>query len=643
MAKNELTKNRWEHLINVLLESCSSSNVRHREIGVYVLYTLFEVIADQLESYLPQLNLVFSKTINDTESVMVQVTTCQALGKIADFVEEQDLAAVEQFQNHIPSIANVLQKCLAQGDDEGCSKICEVFDELLVLEAPLLAKHFVDLLKLFLGISVDQDGSEDIRVQALSFLMWCIMSAQTKIKKANLIPNVIDAMFMIAAEDEPENRDEDYPAKLAIQVINTLATTFSPNLVFPVTMARAAQAIQSQNPGDRKAAMLSVAVLVEGCADFMRPNLDEILEFVVRSMQDSDATVRKAACMALGALSDDFESEVSDKHSVLLPALFNLIDDPDASVHPEALSALDVLLENLGDDVVPYIPGLMAKLVSLWGNSTRKVQITTTNCIGSVAFAAGKEFTPYFNDVISKLFVLMNLIDLGDLPLRAVATDCVGAVATAVGKETFRSQLTPVMEIVVLGMQYESSQLKQCSYVLFGALGRLYEDEFAPFLHVIVPPIMASCNATEGEFGLVAQETEVIGEEEEQPIFASGIAQEKESSIDTLGELFAATKTAFMPYVPDSINLALSLLDHYHDSVRITAIATLLKFFNTAYGIGNHNEWIPGLPLQKPLHENVANIGKLAIEGVLALLCEEEDRYLLINKNGRYPRTSIYL
>jgi hypothetical protein len=492
-----------------------------------------------------------------------------------------------------------------------------------------LVKHFIDLLNLFLQIATNEEHSEDIRVQALSFLMWCIMSAQNKIKKANLIPNIVKAMFMIAAEDEPDNRDEDYPAKLAIQVINTLATTFSPNLVFPEVVARAGQAVQSEKAGDRKAAMLSVAVLVEGCAGFMRPNLNEILEFVVSSMQDSDPTVRKSSCMALGSLADEFEDEVSEKHSLLLPALFNLINDPDAAVHPEALNALDALLENLGENITPYIHSLMSKLLSLLEIGTRKVQLTTTNCIGSVAFTAGPNFQPYFKNVMSKLLILLNLSELGDIPLRCVATDCVGAVATAVGKEAFALYLNDIMNLVINGMQYDSSQLKQCSYVLFGVLGRLYGDEFAPYLQVIVPPIMQSCALTEAEFGISAEKEEVIGEEkDDSPVFASGIAQEKESSIDTLGELFAATKLAFMPFVPESINLALSLLDHYHESVRITAVATLLKFFNTAYVIGSPSEWTPGLPLTLALHENVAQIGKLAIEGVFALLSEEDERYI---------------
>lgn len=167
---------------------------------------------------------------------------------------------------------------------------------------PLLSKHFVELITLFLTIGESVEVEEDIRVQALSFLMWSIMSAKSKIQKANLIPVMITSMFKIAAEEESDQRDDDYPARLAIQLINTLATTFAPNQVFPVASQLAYQSLQSSKSGDRKAAMLAIAVLVGGCADYMRPQIHSVIELVSLGLLDSEREVIRAACMALGAL-----------------------------------------------------------------------------------------------------------------------------------------------------------------------------------------------------------------------------------------------------------------------------------------------------------------------------------------------------
>lgn len=437
IAKNELINNNWPALFENLNQLVTTHEAKHQQIGLFILVDLFDSVSEHLEPLIPQLMVLFQKTIL-ADNLVTRVTTVQALGKVADFVDENDHTGIKQYQQFIPEMVKVLQACLAVHEDDLSAKIFEVFDELLILETPLLSKHFVDLFNLFLSIATSGEYSENIRVQALSFLLWCIMSNKSKIGKAKLIPNILNAMFVIAAEEEPEDRDEDYPSKLAVQVINSLATTFPPQQVFPASMQHAIKAVQSQAAGDRKAAMLAIAVLVEGCADFMRKNLNDVLHLVTMGLQDGDSSVRKAACMALGALCDDFEDEISSKHATLVPLLFNLINDNDTSVHPEALSTLDVLLESLGSDIVPYIPGLMSNLINLWGSSSRKVQITATNCIGSVAFAAAAEFSPYFNDVIKQLGNLLTLADPADFALRSVATECVGPVATAVGKDVFR-------------------------------------------------------------------------------------------------------------------------------------------------------------------------------------------------------------
>ena len=134
----------------------------------------------------------------------------------------------------------------------------------------------------------------------------------------------------------------------------------------------------------------------------------------------------------------------------------------------------------------------------------------------------------------------------------------------------------------------------------------------------------------EKEFGFENEELDIGEDQDDKKMaFATGVAQEKESSIDTLGELFLATKGSFMAYLPDSVNCALQLLDHYHSSVRVSAAGCLLKFFKTAYLMVHPSEWESGLPTKIQLHENVANIGKLAMEGTLLLLADEDDRIVV--------------
>ena len=112
----------------------------------------------------------------------------------------------------------------------------------------------------------------------------------------------------------------------------------------------------------------------------------------------------------------------------------------------------------------------------------------------------------------------------------------------------------------------------------------------------------------------------------------SEITHEKEVAISTLGDFFEATEQSFLPYVSQSLNFGLELLDHYHEQVRQAAVEFLCRFLRVIYKIGQGSEnWTPGLPLKVELHENVKNMTKVVMDGILLMLSQEEDRYLNLN------------
>jgi hypothetical protein len=74
----------------------------------------------------------------------------------------------------------------------------------------------------------------------------------------------------------------------------------------------------------------------------------------------------------------------------------------------------------------------------------------------------------------------------------------------------------------------------------------------------------------------------------------SAIAIEKEVAADTIGELFAATKAAFVPYIEQSIQVLIDLLEHYYEGIRKSAVGALFAFIKTTYDLSEPQDWIPG-------------------------------------------------
>ncbi|KAJ3075036.1 hypothetical protein HK102_005690, partial [Quaeritorhiza haematococci] len=368
MAKMEIPQNRWGDLITFLYSCSQSPTAGHREIGVYVLYSLFETIAECLADHIPQLFTLFSTTINDGESYLVRLTTLQALGEVAQFIEADDQDAIAKFRALVPNMVAVLQHAINQNDDDAAATGFEVFTIMLTLEAPLLTRHLQDLLSFVVSVASNSNIEEDVRVKALHFLGWAIKYRRKNIQRLKLVPHIVAAMFPIAAEEEPDDDDDELvAARVAFQVIDTLATELPAQQVVPDVMQHVINNITNQNPGFRKAALIAMAVLAEGCGDLMSENITEILGIVCNGFQDPELVVRKAACMALGVLAEEFESEVGAMHATVLPLLFDAIEKGvntgSGDVLRNAMVTLDSILSGLeGDQIEGYLPVLMQRM-----------------------------------------------------------------------------------------------------------------------------------------------------------------------------------------------------------------------------------------------------------------------------------------
>ncbi|KAF9362300.1 hypothetical protein BGX34_006440 [Mortierella sp. NVP85] len=638
VGRLEIPSNAWNELPVFLFQCCSSPNVGHREVGIYVIFAIFEV-TDAFADNSRQLLELFSRTIVDPDSQTIRVTTVQALGKIADFIEEEQKEEVAMFAALIPHMVNVLQQCLNDKDEESASKCFDVFDALLILEAPFLTKHIQDLVQFFLNIGSNKNYEAVIRIQGLSFLMWSVVYKKTKLQRLKLVTPIIQALMPIAAEEEPEDADEESPARVAIKVINVLSTNFPPQQVFPVALEGILAYMASENQLHRKAAMLTLAVLVEGSVDFIRPKFNELLMIVSAGLQDQVASVRCTALMALSAFAEEFDQEIAENHATLLPSVFNLMNEPNPEITKEACNALDAILEGLGENIHQYLPVLMEKLLHMLDHAQGETRAIVVAAIGSAAHASGSEFTPYFPEVMKRLQHLMTLRSNDEeLMLRAVSTDALGAIAAAVGKEAFRPCLDGLMNLAMEGLLLDSNRLRECGYYFFGGIAQVFEDEFAPYLAGIMPQLISSCRLDETATQFDSEENgngdgdddgEDTGEEPNY-VIRSAIADEKEVAADTIGELFRHTRSAFLPYVEESVKELLGLLEHMSEGVRKASSSALFAFLRTFYGLSNSEDWKAGLPVAVPLHDNVSQLNALVMPAILSALEDEDDKMVVV-------------
>ncbi|SRR5258708_3285552 len=326
-----------------------------------------------------------------------------------------------------------------------------------------------------------------------------------------------------------------------------------------------------------------------------------------------------------------------------------LMDKPESQT--AACTALDAYLEVLGPKIVSnYIALIMDRLSGLLSapKTSLRVKALVTGAIGSAAHAAGEElFKPYFQPTLQRLQPFFTLSGEGEeQELRGIAMDALGTMAEAIGKEDFRPYFADAMAIAMNGATLGTARLKECSFLFYGVIARVFEMEFAPYLEHVVPPMLESCRQTESGEDIVLSEqlsaslqfiildfvfnkitylvNAINGQAAEgfstgepstsrtEPTIAaddddfddekaltvnSAIAVEKEIAADTLGTIFAHTKEAFLPYLEPATKDLLHLLEHYYEGIRKSATTSLIEFIGVFHSLSGSPHWQPGLPL----------------------------------------------
>lgn len=317
----------------------------------------------------------------------------------------------------------------------------------------------------------------------------------------------------------------------------------------------------------------------------------------------------------------------------------------DSATQRTACTALDALLEILHDGIDQYLQLIMERLASLLETAPISVKAVVTGAIGSAAHASKERFLPYFQPTMNHLAAFLNLTGEGEeIELRGITMDAIGTFAEAVGKDVFRPYFPDMMKHAFQGTEMASARLRECSFLFFGVMARVFGEEFAPYLPQVVPPLLNSCKQLEqGEEDLTgmvsclplsefpfSNSPLAVSIAEASAAFASGsspasaitvgnedangnisieledtdvdklmevnsaLAVEKEIAADTIGTLFAATQSHFLPFVEPCVLELVALLPHYYEGIRKSATDSLLEIVRTFYDLSDHKEWVAG-------------------------------------------------
>ncbi|KAF4630480.1 hypothetical protein G7Y89_g7655 [Cudoniella acicularis] len=688
IAKIDLEDGEWGSLPSLLAQAATSNQVSHREVGVYILFTLLEAAGDAFEDKVPSLFTLFTTTIKDPESAEVRINTLMCLSRVAMLIQpDEDAQNLARFIEIFPSMVAVLKAAVDEENEEHTMQAFEVFQTLLGCESALLNAHFKDFLTFMADLAANTEVPDDSRNQALSFLMQAARYRKMKIQGTkDMGENLTLKCMQIATEitDDEDEDDEVNPHRSALGLLDILAATLPPRQVIVPLLKALPQYINSESPKFRQAGILSLGMCVEGAPDFIGTQLDTLMPGVLKLLNDPVIGVRHAALLGVARLADDLAEDLSKHHAELIPSLLKNLDSASVLSSNEteqrknleilkaSCGALDSVTDGLDKETMSsYLPELVPRLGRLLSHTDLTVKASAAGAMGSIAGSAMDAFLPYFETTMKALSEYVTIKDSQDeLDLRATVCDSMGSMATAVGAATFQPYVQPLMQASEEGLNLGHPRLRETSYILWSTLAKVYEEAFTPFLDGVVKGLMDSLNQEESDFevelgeeakDLLGQEVIVAGKKikvasatnEPEDLdgmegdddddwddleAVSAVAFEKEIAIEVLGDVLSHTRKNFVPYFEKAIETVMGLVEHPYEGVRKTAVGTLWRAYACLWGLMEDHtgqKWTPGLPLKFQPSEEVLKLGEVVTTATLSLWEDEVDRAVVtdINRN----------
>lgn len=688
IAGLDLEDGQWADLPGFLLQAATSKQAGQREVGVYILFTLLEVVGDGFADKLQDLFTLFGKTIQDPESPEVRVNTMLALSRIAMLIEpDEDQQSLTSFQQTIPAMVAVLKQCVDAGDEDRIMQAFEVFQTLLGCESALLANHFRDLVQFMIDLASQTDIAEESRSQAVSFLMQCVKYRRMKIQGMNGMGEQLTLKSMqIATEiDDLDSDDDDItPARSALGLLDLLATSLPPRQVIIPLLKALPQFVNNENPAYRRAGILALGMCVEGAPDFIATQLGDIIPVVLRLLNDHDIGVRQAALHGVARLADDLAEDMSKEHAQIIPALLKNLDSANVQSSDEetreknldimkaACNALDSLMEGMDKETMAqYTSELVPRMGRLFSHEDFKLKASAIGAVGSIAGASEEAFLPYFEQTMKALSEYVTIKDSEEeLNLRGTVCDAMGTMASAVGAAAFQPYVQPLMQASEEALHLGHPRLRETSYILWSTLAKVYEEEFTPFLDGVVKALLECMDQeeseTEVELGEEASDllgTEVViagkkikvasasnnddiedvdpmegaddddddDEDWDDLTAVTAIALEKEIAVEVIGDILSHARSKFIPYLEKTVEAVMTLVEHSYEGTRKAAIGTLWRAYACLWALmEDHtgNKWEAGIPLKHQPTQELVKLGEVVATATMSVWGDEVDRYV---------------
>lgn len=569
----------WPELLAFISTCTDSGSTPAKEIGLYLLAELLEnpEICTFLKPHQEKLMTLFASSLDDLSSRDVRKYALKALGNHAANTEED--TSVNYILNLIPKIAAVLSECVDNLDEELIVFAFEVFDSLIDAGQDITSN-----IELLIKVGIEKVGA-NMRLQlstrecAMDFLETIAdMKPKILTTSPEMVKYLLAYIFKIATEVD-DNPEENTSVDMALRLLDTLALHLPNKTVYPPVIEITTQLRNSPEARNRKIGLLALGVIAEGCADYVKQDLSQVVSFLLQGLNDQDVNVREGAGLAIGYCSEHLKPEILDLHSIILPQLINILDFSNTRVKQKGLYAIDIFCEYFDEDIEQYLPALVNKLVSLTVyDEDLKVKEMAISALTSAISSAELKITPYFMAIVNLLGGILQDTNKEKLNLRATALQCLGTLASSSTPELFSPYMNDSVKVALEFLSGEALEMREAGFAFFYSLSKLLKQGIEPFVDQVILEALKSCETSEGTKIETVNEDDDDSEEDmdEDGVYKvrTVFLDEKTAALHAIGSLALACPSKVLAHLPRIEQNLDILFDYFHENIRMQCVTT---------------------------------------------------------------------
>lgn len=602
----------WPELLPFLFQLVASGDNSLVASALHIFSGLFTFVHETMMTQKAQIFQIFASALA-SPSIEVKVCATEAL---ASFLSMVDMKEVAEFKQLTQPLLLAAYSVIEHSEIEGK----EVMENLVTIsetEAKFFYESFevaVEFMERVFALNVDF-GLKSLALEMIA----CVAERKHKLMSSNqaLCQRVLDKIFRLMLsvdkevdatwlrppegykerEDEDEDEDEieiDY-AKIGRKVIQRLIESIGDTYLLPLVIAAIQTLLQDNSDWRSKYAALMTSSQLGQFIEDPEKIAGLIPILTAHCGQDMPPKIRYAVFHCIEHLCEDLEDEFKEPHHVVIATMLQQgLADPVPRVVAQAVRAVGEFFTNCSQQIArTYSSAFLPLLNALIAPSIPSLVIENAlSAIAAISEANKEQFATHYEQMMPFLISLIKSYTAKEYKqLRGKAIECLTLMCSAVGKDVFAPR---VNEVVSLLREIQESQLTpndpQISYIL-SAWQRLcvaLKSEFSNYLPHVVPGLLSMAAITaagsidSNPTDTLDLEAMMKDDKKGKVSVSTSDTEDKVVALETLLTIVDSMKAAYLPFVEQTVQLVLPLVNYtINEDIRAAAAGILACLLTT--------------------------------------------------------------